>query len=105
MTETETLETLVVRRRRRPLALQPSPGQLRWACPCESCRDLLVAELKELIDAPAEISAIPDDEADVMDSWRAIAKQQAAQDGQVVIRRDNLRPGGWATRDAEVRAD
>ena len=58
--------------RRRPLALQPKPGELTWACGCEGCRDLVAAQIAKLTDGPTIERATPEDDEPLPESWLAI---------------------------------
>lgn len=69
----EADEHPVRRPRRRPLSLVPPPNTLRWGCPCEGCRDLLVAEIRALTETTAATDTVTAEDAGPLPaSWYCI---------------------------------
>jgi hypothetical protein len=60
--------------RRRPLALEPRAGQLRWGCYAPCCSDLLVRELRELLGETEPTVPAPVDTDPLPTSWLALCE-------------------------------
>jgi hypothetical protein len=58
--------------RQRPLALALRPGELSWVCPCDSCVDLVAAQLCELTEDTVPPTPTSASEDDVPPSFAAI---------------------------------